>query len=158
MNQSQGPLPHVPQTRAPAGSSTHPQLRSPFPLQAGAPRARPSPGPPRLLRTPCLRPHSPCCFGAGALRADQPAPTKERSPENPRGSSGSAPGPRPFPAHLPRASLARPPPPLGVRATSPSGACAGGGASRAASSLAAPSVSCLLARPSLALERKFFSS
>lgn len=137
-NQNHGPLPHIPQTRARDGSSTHPQLRSPFPLQARAQRAGPYLGVLHLLRTAHLRPHSVCRFRARALGAEPPAPATERSPENPRRSGGSAPGPRPLTAHPPWASLARPPSPLGVRATSPSGACARGGASRTASSFGWP--------------------
>lgn len=116
----------------PASNPTHPQLRSPFPPQAGAPRAGPSQGPPRLLWTPRLRPHSPCGFRTQAQGSCPPARPPEHSPENPRSSGGSAPGTRPLPAHTPRAALARPPPHLGVRATSPSGAPARGGASRVA--------------------------
>lgn len=128
------PPPSYSTSPGPASSPTHPQLWSPFPLQAGAPRAGPSRGPPRLLWTPRLRPHSPRGFRAQAQSSCRPAPATECSPENPRSSGGSAPRPRPLPAHTPRAALARPPPHLGVRATSPSGAPARGGASRVASS------------------------
>lgn len=79
----------------PASNPTHPQLRSPFPPQAGAPRAGPARGPPRLLWTPRLRPHSPCGFLAQAEGSCRPARPTECSPENPRSSGGSAPGPPP---------------------------------------------------------------
>ena len=132
-NLGHGPLPQAPQTRARRVAPLTRSSGAPFPLQAGTPRPQPSRGPLRLLGTPRLRPHSPCGFRAGPRGACLPAPATERSPENPRSSGGSAPGPRPLPAHLPRAALAGPPPHLGVRATSPSGALARGGASCAAS-------------------------
>ena len=122
----------IPKPGPRAGSSTHPQLRSPFPLEAGVPRAGPWPGPPRLLGTLRLRPQSLCRSPTRAPGASRPAPVTKRSPEKPRGSGGSAPGHRPLPAHPPWAALAGPPPRLCVRASSPSGARAGGGASCAA--------------------------
>lgn len=116
----------------PGGQLHSPSAPEPLPASGRTPRAGPSPGPPRLLSTPRQHPHSLCGFRARSRGGDLPAPATERSPESPRRSGGSAPGPRPLPAHPSRAALAWPPPHLGVRATSPSGACAGGGASRAA--------------------------
>lgn len=106
---------------------------SPSRFGPGAPATGPSPGPSRLLGAPLPRSRSPS--GAALVPELQPlshppAPAEERSPENPRRAGGSAPRLRPLPAHRPRAALARPPPPLDVRATSASGPRAGGGASR----------------------------
>lgn len=106
---------------------------APSRLKPGFRRAA-SPGrAPSSSRTSLLRPQSPRGSRAGSPGAGLGPPRPLSAHLRTRAAPvAPAPGHRPLPAHPLRAALAGPPPRLGVRATSPSGARVGGGASRAA--------------------------